>query len=445
MAKSIPQSTGSFQKLSTFSQRILSISSLVRGPDIETKTHPLESPVVVSNYPSEMSRRSVQVTGTSFLALFSIVGLALWGLPFYYDFMVQQFGWTRAEVTSGNALSKLVVGPLFGFMAGWVVDRFGPRKLMIAGILMAGGALAGLGSVSTLGMFYFFYFFNALGYVCGGPLPNQVLLTRWFDKSRGKAMGIAYLGIGLGGAAVPWISHFLVQHFGWQTALRMLGLLVIAMALPLALVLKEPPGVRRPTPRAGNQPSINPFKTVPFYLLAIGSMCSIAAVSGTQQNLKLFLTFDLHYAQGQATRLLSLVLAASIAGRLLMGWLADRIAKKYVMLLIYLVVAAAIPFLFVSHSPGLLYVFAILFGIGLGGDYMVIPLMTAEIFNVQLLGRLMGVILTADGIAEAVAPWVVGRMRDVTGAYSGGFLVLIGLALLGAIAVTALPKRGARA
>src|SRR5439155_4838337 len=138
-------------------------------------------------------------------------------------------------------LSKLVVGPLFGFFAGWMVDRFGPRRLMLAGILMAGAALIGLGSISTLGMFYFFYMLNALGYVCGGPLPSQVLLSRWFERSRGKAMGFAYLGIGLGGAAVPWISHTLVQHFGWQAALRTLGLLILAIALPAALLAKEPP------------------------------------------------------------------------------------------------------------------------------------------------------------------------------------------------------------
>src|SRR6185295_19141332 len=122
---------------------------------------------------------ALQVAATTFVVLFCIVGLALWGLPFYYDFTVQQFGWTRAQVTSGNALSKLVVGPVFGFIAGWIIDRFGPRRVMMAGILMAGGALVGLGLVSTLGMFYLFYFFNALGYVCGGPLPNQVLLSRW--------------------------------------------------------------------------------------------------------------------------------------------------------------------------------------------------------------------------------------------------------------------------
>src|SRR5215813_3631440 len=114
---------------------------------------------------TEISRGSAQATATSFVVLFCIVGIALWGLPFYYDFMVRQYGWTRAQVTSGNALSKLIVGPAFGFMAGWVIDRFGPRRLMISGILIAGLALIGLGSVSTLFWFYFFYALNALGYV----------------------------------------------------------------------------------------------------------------------------------------------------------------------------------------------------------------------------------------------------------------------------------------
>src|SRR5438477_13013290 len=115
-----------------------------------------------------------RVAATSFLALFAIVGLALYGLPFFYDFMVRDFGWSRAQVTSGNALSKLLVGPLFGFLAGWIVDRFGPRRLMVAGILMAGIALVGLGMIHTLAGFYLFYLFHALGNFCGGPLPNQV-------------------------------------------------------------------------------------------------------------------------------------------------------------------------------------------------------------------------------------------------------------------------------
>ena len=389
-----------------------------------------------------MDSGALQVAITAFVVLFCIVGLALWGLPFYYDFMVQQFGWTRAQVTSGNALSKLVVGPVFGFIAGWIIDRFGPRRVMMAGILMAGGALVGLGWVSTLGTFYLFYFFNALGYVCGGPLPNQVLLSRWFDKSRGKAMGFAYLGIGIGGATVPWISHALIEHFGWQAALRWLGLLIIAVSLPLAFFVKEAP-LRSTSDRkmSGAADVMGAFKTLPFFLLTFGSMCSIAAVSGTQQNLKLFLSLDRHFTQGDAARVLSLVLSFSIAGRLLMGWLADRFSKKYVMLLTYLLVAADIPLLFLGRTRLAIYASAAVFGVGLGGDYMIIPLMTAEIFGMQILGRLLGVILTAGGIAEALSPWITGRLRDATGSYSESCFLLVGIALLGAAAVLGLPEQ----
>ncbi len=422
-------------------QAVRQVIEQVKTDETETRGSKTVSPGPESIQQTEMTRESLQVTAAAFIVLFCIVGMALWGLPFYYDFMVQQFGWTRAQVTSGNALSKLIVGPAFGFVAGWMVDRFGPRRLMIVGVLMAGTALIGLGSISTLGMFYFFYLFNALGYVCGGPLPNQVLLSRWFERSRGKAMGFAYLGIGLGGAMVPWISHLLVQRFGWQNALRALGLSILLIALPVAFMAKEPPRRKETHAPQGAPESRSAFARFPFYLLMLGSMFSIAAVSGTQQNMKLFLSLDLHFTQGAAARVLSLVLGFSIIGRLLMGWLADRIPKKYVMLLIYFLVASAIPLLFAGRSQVAMYAFAVVFGIGLGGDFMIVPLMTAELFGVSMLGRLLGVILTADGVAEAVSPWLVGRLRDSTGSYAAGFLVLIGMAVLGAAAVAALPRQ----
>ncbi len=392
--------------------------------------------------PRASAQRYVAVT--AFVALFAIVGLALYGLPLYYDFMVTDFGWSRTQVTSGNALSKLVVGPVFGFLAGWIVDRFGPRRLMLAGIVMAGGALVGLAHMTSLWMFYFFYLFNAIGYVCGGPLPNQVLLSRWFDRGRGKAMGFAYLGIGVGGALVPLISARLIAAFGWRGALQALGILIIVVAVPFAYFVKESPEAAssdRPGRQEPTAPIAHVFRTPAFYLLALGSMCSIAAVGGTNQHLKLFLSLDQHYTQADALSIASTVLAFSIAGRLLMGWLADRLPKKHVMLIIYMLIALAIPLLFFAHTRSAVYLFAIVFGLGLGGEYMIIPLMAAELFGVKVLGRLMGVVLTADGVAEAVSPMGIGYLRDVTGSYRTGFVVLIAVALAGALAISALPRR----
>ena len=183
------------------------------------------------------------------------------------------------------------------------------------------------------------------------------------------------------------------------------------------------------------------LRSGPFYLLAFGSLCSIGAVGATNQHLKLYLTRDSGFGQDKAANVIALVLLTSNIGRLLMGWLADRYPKKYVMILIYLLVAAGIPLLFFIDQPGVIYLFAIVFGIGMGGDYMIIPLMAAELFGLRVMGRIMGLIIVADGLAEAWVPKLVGRLRDQSPDYSKGFAVMIALALLGAVAIAFLPRR----
>lgn len=384
------------------------------------------------------------VVATAFFALLAIVGFALYGLPFFYDFFVKEFGWSRTVVTSGNALGKLIIAPLFGFLAGWLIDRYGPRKLMLAGSLLAGSALIGLSMMNNLGMFYFFYILNALGYVFGGPLPCQVLISRWFEKNRGKAMGIAYLGIGTGGAVVPLISTTLEKNLGWHLALTSVGVLVILFSFPLAFFLKETP--REPVAVTHKKPEIpvsGILKNRNFYLLAIGSMCSIGAVGGVNQHLKLYLR-DHDFSQSNSATIMSLVLLSSLAGRVLMGMLADIFPRKYVMILIYLIVGASIPLLLMPDFPGRLYIFAVIFGIGLGGDYMIIPLMAGDLFGVRMLGRVMGIILVADGIAESLSPMMVGALyNEALKSYTTGFIVLIFIALTGALIVSFLPRQNA--
>ncbi len=391
--------------------------------------------------PSIESRSSqTYILITAFMALFAIVGFALYGLPFFYDFMTKEYGWSRAVVTSGNAVGKLVVAPLFGFLAGWLIDKYGPRSLMMTGAFMAGTALIGLSFADSLPMFYSFYVLNALGYVFGGPLPCQVLISRWFDKNRGKAMGIAYLGIGTGGAVVPLLAAGLEKNMGWHLALITLGALIIIIAFPMAFFIKDKKTDK--VEKKQEAPAISMreiLRNRNFYLLAFGSMCSIGAVGGIVQHIKLYLR-DLDFTQTEAAKVMSFVLLASLAGRVLMGFLADLIKRKYVMILIYMIVASAIPLLLMPDFTGRIYIFAIIFGIGLGGDYMIIPLMAGDLFGVKALGRTMGIILVADGIAEASFPMLVGALYDASKSYTSGFLVLIGLATLGAIIVSFLPK-----
>ena len=132
---------------------------------------------------------------------------------------------------------------------------------------------------------------------------------------------------------------------------------------------------------------------------------------------------------------------SSLIGRVLMGWLADIINRKYVMLLIYFIVAGSIPLLLVPDFSGRIYIFAVIFGIGLGGDYMIIPLMAGDLFGLKALGRTMGIILVADGVAEALFPVLLGVLyNEATQSYATGFTVLIFVALLGAVFIAFLPK-----
>lgn len=391
---------------------------------------------------SNLSKDQVKVMATGFFSLFSLIGIVFYGLPFFYDFLVLHFGWSRATVTSGTAFGR-VVAALFSFGAGWLIDRYGSRKMILGGILMGGVAFIAMGSINSLWQFYVCCLLAALGYICGGPLPNQVLTARWFNHLRGRAMGIAYIGVGVGGMLVPQIARWLNKEWGWQVAISVLGVLIIIVAFPFAWFAKDKP--ENPEPANMGDPGPASLKKIlkspSFYFLLVGSACSIAAVSGTSQHLKLFFSLDLGYSQQYSANIISIILLSSIAGRLFMGWLADRIAKKYVMLLIYVLITCAIPMLYFIESPGVVYLFAIIFGIGLGGDYMIIPLMTAELVGVKLLGRAMGIILAVDILADALAPILVGWLRDKGGSYFAGFSTLIFLAFIGALAVLFIPKK----
>jgi len=293
--------------------------------------------------------------------------------------------------------------------------------------------------VTALPFFLFFYLLNSLAYVLAGPLPNQVLLSRNFQDGRGRAMGIAYLGIGIGGFAAQHVSNALISAFGWRHALQALGLLVVLVALPLVLGLRQLGAVPARAVPVARPPLRTPLTSRSFYLLAVGSMASIGAVGGAFQNLKLLLSIDQQRSQDEAKWILSLILLVSLVGRVVAGELADRWGPKRVLLLVYLLVMSALVLLAFGPTGNGIYVFVLVFGLGLGGEYMIIPLVAAELFGAAVLGSIMGILLTADGVAEAVMPMLVGSLRDSRGSYTLAFELLVALSAAGAVAAALLP------
>jgi MFS family permease len=185
----------------------------------------------------------------------------------------------------------------------------------------------------------------------------------------------------------------------------------------------------------------------PFWLLLMGSLCSIGSIGAINQHMKLVFADQgftdqkmLNETWSEATRW---ILWSSIAGRLLIGKFADIFPMKHVMTVTYFVVAASIPLLLSVHPSGNPYTFAIVFGFAMGADYMLIPLMAAKQFGVNSLARAMAIILPVNTIGQTWVPYGVAWLRENFGNYRVPMEVVLGVAILGAISILLLPREAA--
>ncbi len=374
----------------------------------------------------------------------------MYSMPFFYDHYIEEFGWDRAETTSGFFLSTLLVLPLGGLL----VHRFSPRKLIIFGALAFFVAFNCLSRMDgSLAFYRFTWCLVMVGFVYSGPVPSQVLLANWFNRNRGKAMGFAYLGLGIGGAiSQKYVAGPLIEAFGWRVALQIMGGLIL-LVVPVALwALRDRPAdmglVAEPASAVSREATTESLTfgqllvRRPFWLIGVGSFLSIAAIGSVNQHMKLlFLDADLSASLVADTTFV--ILVSSLLGRVIAGWLADRLNKKMVMVIAYLLVALPVPMLYVIELPSMTILFGMAFGFGLGANYMLIPLMAAELFGTGSLGRVMGVVWPLGQVGQATLPFFVGAMHDGLGNYDLALAVVFAIGVAGAGCIALLPRRGA--
>src|SRR5205823_8358016 len=150
----------------------------------------------------------------AFLNLFFVVGILFYGFPVFYPYFVESLSFTRAQVTQGFLLGFLFAGLPFGLLAGTLIDRSGARIVILAGVGLVGLPLLLMGRMKHFWQFEILCIVEVIGYVLAGPIANQVLIAKWFGRRRGRAMGYAYLGLGLGGVAAPTLVNFLARSLG---------------------------------------------------------------------------------------------------------------------------------------------------------------------------------------------------------------------------------------
>lgn len=397
------------------------------------------------------------IVAASFLNLFFSVGVIFYGFPVFYPSFISSLAFTRAQVTQGFLIGFLVVGLPFGILTGHLIDRIGTRTIILVGALFTGGPLILMGFMTHFWQYEVLCVLEVVGYTLAGPISNQVLISQWFQARRGRAMGYAYLGLGLGGVVAPKLANYLIQVYGWRSALEIFGTFILVVLVVVNIVITRssptqmgltPDGLPAGTkpPESHRDPSVSTsvpaaIRSANFWLIIVGAALVLGAVNTVIQYFILFLGGQ-GYSRGEASTFLSILLLASLGGRVLVGYIADRFRRKNVMALFYLVIGLAIPLLFWAHRPAAAIAFAIVFGFAMGADYMLIPLVVAECFGLKSLGKLLALIIMGYTTGQWIAPWTAGRIFDSVHSYSPSWIISAVAGVLGALAIyVILPAR----
>jgi len=281
-----------------------------------------------------------------------------------------------------------------------------------------------------------------------GIVMAVILVSRWFVKRRGTATGIALVGTSLGGALYPALGASLLGTHGWRTSLMIYSIFPVALVVILLIFVRERPadvgqqplGVGTPAPgRPAAVAGVEygaAIRTRTFWIIAAAGMFTFYSILGISAHLFLHLRgqgFDVP----TAARGLTWLFLMGLTGKFLFGYLADHFAHKRV-LLVNLGIMLAGSLALASMRPGGFWFFVVGFGLGWGGIYTMLQLLTIDAFGLKAAGRVLGTRTVVDALGGGLGPWVTGLLFDWTGSYQLPFLLVSGLIVLTWLAALAL-------
>lgn len=372
------------------------------------------------------------VVWACFTALAVIFGVAYSFAAFFAPFAAE-FDASRAEVSLVFGLSGLLYF-LLGAFAGMLSDRYGPRRVVSAGMLCIAGALLGASVAGSMAQVTLPY---GLGLGLGIALvytPSIGCVQPWFTRRRGLAAGVASAGIGAGTLVVPLLAAAAIAMWQWRGAMLALAAGVLVLGLGAALLLRPAPVAQRHGGRTvSGTPLGEALRSRRF--LWLYAMCVLGAPSMFVPLAHLSAAArDLGVAEAQAVGLVGLIGIGSLTGRFLIGAVADRIGRPWTLVGVMASLGLSMGLWLLARDYTALAAFALWMGLSYGGSVSLMPALCMDFFGARAVSSIIGTLYTGAAIGNLAGPWAAGRVFDATGSYAG---VIVGCSVLSLLAAVA--------
>jgi MFS family permease len=370
------------------------------------------------------------------------------GSLFVYTFTVfvkplgAEFGWNRESVSLGFAIAAMTVG-LSSPLIGRLIDRVGPRRIILPCMTVFGCGVASLGVLHP-GLWQFYLTCFVIGVVGNGAahLAYARSISTWFDRRLGTAFAFVMVGAGLGAMILPVVAQSIVSRSGWRAAYVSLGVLALLLGLPLSwrYIVERGPAQRESAPVAHSGLTWQQgTRSCPFWIIVAVLFVSSISMNGAITHMSALLT-DRGISPGHAALCASILGGSSVLGRIGTGWLLDRFFGARVAFVVSLVTAAGIFILARANTFAAGCFASALIGVGAGGEAAITPYLLTRYFGLRAFSTLYGLTWTFYAAAGATGPVILGRAFDSTGSYA--FLLTILAGVLSVVAATnlLLPK-----
>lgn len=388
------------------------------------------------------------VTGGAFVVLYLVYGASL-SFGVFFPSLETAFNADRAA----TSLVFSIVGGLYstlGILSGPAADRFGTRIVCLTGTTLAGIGLIYASSATALWQVYLGFGVGvSFGMGCNFA-PASAGLQRWFTKRRGLASGIASTGIGISILTMPAIVAYLIEGYDWRTAMAAVGIATLVIGGAASLLMGDPPGSTGQAARSGDG-NAQPFDVKAallsrgFVMLYLSSMFCCVGVFIPFVHLVAY-SVDQGLGEQTGVFLIASIGLASIIGRLFLTAISDRVSRRNLLSVMYLMQGVGLLLWFwagfgESPNTAMLTVFTVMFGIGYGGYVSMIAPMLAEYFGTAKIGSMLGILMSSIAIGAFFGPWLMGQAFDTLGSYDVPLFCAATLGLAAAIAVMVMPAK----